>query len=280
MAADEKLAMETAEQEEFPLQKFHDYEWVPRDIPLKEIEPNEEILAPAPTQAFRENMKSHGQTHPILVEPVKGKAWRWHILDGRNRTLTARSLGMKSLKGNVVKAGEVEALLAIISSNKQRRDNKLSLIDTLRKLQALKVPLELCGLSAGEMKHLAKLAKLDVAFQNGVRSGLMTVTTAEKILTLDPPRRAHLKKLVQGGQKVTAQMVHAAKRDQVEGMGQMMAKLNIPPEKMATKAWEGYIVFNATTNKASGGILGSIVTARNRAATESAGAAVYKLVPV
>src|SRR5262245_30953406 len=185
-------------------------------------------------EKFYDDVRANGLRSAILIDrPVTEPGWL--ILDGRNRDLACRMLGIEP-KFEVVNVADATAVARVISANLLRRHDDVSVraAQLAKLLEMLKVEnfptptvpaaAAAAGISDRSLRDAGRLRRKDPELADQVAKGNISGHAARQIADLPPggEREAMIQKVAAVGNKKKAKgMVRETKRRKKQQLGSL-----------------------------------------------------------
>lgn len=135
------------------------------NLPLKQLiaaDSNANVMTEAEVKALKDGVGALGFLQPLLVRPLKGKAFRYEIIDGHHRAEAAKSLGMEEVPCVVVSdMSEEQVHITRIAMNKNRGELDLTVVgqqlrDMVAEFELDVSELTLTGYTESEVQDLLR----------------------------------------------------------------------------------------------------------------------------
>lgn len=243
-------------------------------VKLDQLPSNDELVSPAPTNEFVQDILARGQLEPIhLNKTEKG----YFVVSGRRRVKSFRELQkideerFSSIDAIVYETEEITAILAASAHNNKKADNPM--ID----LQAIETVL---GIKPGASKHeiskmtgipipriakRLKLLNLQPELQQALKDGNITSKTAEKASGMPQKFQSSLvEKMRSNDGKLSEGDINELQRVRVQDTAKNLVLPQIKPiSPMQEKAIFGYILVDTEFNNILGGLLKTTAEVEN-----------------
>lgn len=194
----------------------------PKDI-IVEGEDTEDLLTDA--HGMRLSVELLGFQHdPAVLREEQGKEVTHRAIWGRRRILLAREMGESITVRCYEHFSELQADIAALSENLNRRDAWLQVVEKIHKLlfkfgwpekRVTDTVSKLCGVTSTQIKVYLRIAQLHPTLLDEVLAGRVTQGDAKQLFKLTPEQVAALVAFVEAGGKIDAATIKSLYRKQM-----------------------------------------------------------------